>query len=53
MEARLGCSSTLLGPDKLDQFLKYDRKVRGGARCAVAHEAGGRGGGVTCAMSHS
>jgi len=27
MEARLGCSSTLLGPDKLDQFLKYDRKV--------------------------
>jgi len=26
-EARLGCSSTLLGPDKLDQFLKYDRKV--------------------------
>ena len=27
MEARLGCSSTLLEPDKLDQFLKYDRKV--------------------------
>ena len=26
-EARLGCSSTLLEPDKLDQFLKYDRKV--------------------------
>ena len=27
MEARLGCSSTVLEPDKLDQFLKYDRKV--------------------------
>jgi len=27
VEARLGCSSTLLEPDKLDQFLKYDRKV--------------------------
>jgi len=27
MEARLGCSSTLLNADKLDQFLKYDRKV--------------------------
>merc|ERR1719440_1576433 len=27
MEARIGCSSTLLEPDKLDQFLKYDRKV--------------------------
>jgi len=27
MEARLGCSSTVLAPDKLDQFLKYDRKV--------------------------
>merc|ERR1719424_2686091 len=27
IEARLGCSSTLLEPDKLDQFLKYDRKV--------------------------
>ena len=27
VEARLGCSSTILEPDKLDQFLKYDRKV--------------------------
>jgi len=27
MEARLGCSSTLLEPDKLDQFLKFDRQV--------------------------
>lgn len=27
MEARLGCSSTILEADKLDQFLKYDRKV--------------------------
>merc|ERR1719238_1504556 len=27
MEARLGCSSTRLEADKLDQFLKYDRKV--------------------------
>jgi len=27
MEARLGCSSTVLDSDKLDQFLKYDRKV--------------------------
>jgi len=27
MEARLGCSSTILTADKLDQFLKYDRKV--------------------------
>ena len=26
-EARLGCSSTVLEADKLDQFLKYDRKV--------------------------
>uniref|UniRef100_A0A7S4B0V8 EF-hand domain-containing protein n=1 Tax=Chrysotila carterae TaxID=13221 RepID=A0A7S4B0V8_CHRCT len=27
MEARLGASSTILGGDKLDQFLKYDRRV--------------------------
>jgi len=27
VEARLGASSTVLAPDKLDQFLKYDRKV--------------------------
>jgi len=27
MEAKLGCSSTMLESDKLDQFLKYDRKV--------------------------
>jgi len=27
MEARLGCAASLLEADKLDQFLKYDRKV--------------------------